>query len=362
VAAVRPILLGPNQPRRFYRGGAEIAGFRGTPIVDGYRPEDWVASTTSRFGSCDDGQSPLPGGGLLRDAIDADPEAWLGPAHVAYFGVDSALLVKLLDAGQRLPVHVHPDRTFAYRHLGSRHGKTEAWVILGTTGHEPAVYLGWSRDVEVEELARWAADGDGMPMLANMNKLAVSPGDAVLVPAGTAHAIGEGVFCVELQEPTDFSIMLEVDKVGPRPDSTELGLGVELAISCVNTKAFGAGALAELHRRAQALGPGPVDVMPRRAAPYFRCERVTSTARGPLGAAFAVVVVVSGAGSLSGPGWDLAVERGNTVVVPWAAGLVTVTGSLDLIRCLPPLPGDASNDDPARATGDGSTWQGADHS
>ena len=54
-------------------------------------------------------------------------------------------------------MHVHPDRSFAVSHLGSRHGKTEAWVVLGTSGAEPVVYVGWQRDVEQPEALRLVA-------------------------------------------------------------------------------------------------------------------------------------------------------------------------------------------------------------
>jgi hypothetical protein len=37
-----PIVLGPNQPWRFYRGGAAIAPFRGLPVLGDHFPEDWV--------------------------------------------------------------------------------------------------------------------------------------------------------------------------------------------------------------------------------------------------------------------------------------------------------------------------------
>ncbi|WP_231560250.1 hypothetical protein [Microbacterium hominis] len=45
----------------------------------------------------------------------------------------SSSLVKLLDAGQRLPVHAHPDDAFAAAHLGRAHGKAEAWYILSVS-------------------------------------------------------------------------------------------------------------------------------------------------------------------------------------------------------------------------------------
>src|SRR5271165_7623273 len=91
---IQPIELGPNQPRQFYLGGEAIAELRGISEGDGYRPEDWVGSATPRFGMEEDGLSRLPGGRYLRDALQADPENWLGPEHVEYFGASPALLVK----------------------------------------------------------------------------------------------------------------------------------------------------------------------------------------------------------------------------------------------------------------------------
>ena len=137
------MLLAANQPAdRFYRGGPRIAAFRGErggAAAGDHVPEDWVASVTTQAGDGSVGLTRLPGtpssnppngGRLLRDAIAGDPTAWLGQAHVEAFGADPRLLVKLLDPGQRLPVHGHPDDAWASAHLGRAHGKAEAWCIL----------------------------------------------------------------------------------------------------------------------------------------------------------------------------------------------------------------------------------------
>ena len=308
-----------------------------------------MASTTPRYGLAPDGLSRLPDGRYLRDAIEADPVNWLGPEHSAYFGASPALLVKLLDAGQRLPVHMHPPRSFAYRHLGSRHGKTEAWVIIGTHNPEPVVYLGWSRDVTPAEVSAWVASQDAETMLSNLNRLAVRPGDAIVVPAGTPHAIGPGVFFVELQEPSDFSIMLELEGFDLDPSGGELGLGRPLALSCVHDKAFSPAELGALRRSHPVPGttlgaPSVEKVLADAADPYFRAQRVVGA--NALEASFAVVVGLAGAGSLVGEGWAVDVHTGTTVVVPWGAGPVQAQGGAELLRCLPPLPSDAAIDDP----------------
>ena len=139
---MRPLTLPPNVLRHFYAGGERIAALRGTPPQD-HTPEEWIGAANTTFDGTR-GLSALPDGTLVRDAIEADPEAFLGAEHVARFGADPALLVKLLDAGQRLPVHFHPDGAFAARELGLAHGKTEAWLIV-EADPGASVWVGFAR-------------------------------------------------------------------------------------------------------------------------------------------------------------------------------------------------------------------------
>lgn len=208
-----PIPLGPNQPDRPYLGGAGIAALRGLPPEDAYRPEDFVGSVTEVFAGGGTGLSRLADGRLLRDVIDAEPERFLGAAHLARFGTSTELLVKLLDTGERLFVHLHPDADFAKRELDLEHGKTEAWIIVATraVGEEPAdpyALVGFTREVSAEEVERWVEEQDTVGMQAAMHRLELAPGDTLFVPAGLPHAIGPGVTLVELQEPTDLSVLL----------------------------------------------------------------------------------------------------------------------------------------------------------
>src|SRR5919204_1799608 len=283
---MRPMKLPANQFRRFYRGGSTIARFRGSAAAEEeeYVPEDWVGSATAAFGSDTDGPSRLPDGRMLRDALAADPEAFLGLAHVERFGADPALLVKLLDAGQRLPVHCHPNREFARRHLDCPFGKTEAWVITEVRGSSPAVHLGFVEEVDPATLAGWVERQETATMLDALHRLAVAPGDAVLVPAGVPHAIGEGVFLVELQEPTDFSVLLEWAgfAIDGRADG-HLALGFDVALQCVDRSGWRPEALARLRRGrrdGRPVGPGRDLLLPAEADPFFRAERLQPAAAG----------------------------------------------------------------------------------
>ncbi|RMI09538.1 class I mannose-6-phosphate isomerase [Cellulomonas triticagri] len=332
---MQPIPLTANQPAdRFYAGGARIAAFRGpagAPAAGDHVPEDWVGSVTPLFGETALGLTRLPEGPLLRDAVAADPVAWLGPAHVAAWGADVGVLVKLLDAGERLPVHAHPDVPFAAEHLGLAHGKTEAWIALTAA----PVHLGFRRDVGTDELARWVAQQDTVAMLDAMHVLDLEPGDAVLVPAGTPHAIGAGALVVELQEPTDLSILVEwagfaIDGAA----AGHLGLGFATALAAVDRRGRSAAEVAAL-RGSRAGDTG--DLLPD-AAPFFRAERWRGA--GEWDAGFAVAVVVAGSGALvAADGTRTPLSAGGTVLVPWSAGPLRLeaTGSdLEVLRCRPP--------------------------
>ena len=229
---MQPIVMPPNIIDHFYLGGERIAELRGVDMPSPRRPEEWLAATTFRAGEPGVGPSRTESGELLRDLIAADPIGWLGSDEGP--SGDNGILVKLLDPAQRLPVHVHPDRAFAVSHLNCPYGKTEAWYVLATSGDAPSVWLGFSEDVDPAELSRRVDAQDSDWMLSRMNRIEVKPGDGILVPAGTAHAIGDGVFVAEVQEPTDFSILLEWSVTTATRDESHLDLGLPLALSATN--------------------------------------------------------------------------------------------------------------------------------
>jgi mannose-6-phosphate isomerase len=130
--------------------------------------------------------------------------------------------------------------------------------VLGADGADARVHLGFTRDVEPAELDGWIAAQEVSTIIDSLHAVEVKAGDAVLIPAGLPHAIGAGVFCVELQEPTDFSVMLELAGFGDLdPDQARLGLDADLARECVRSKALGPRQLEHLRtadRSGAALG------------------------------------------------------------------------------------------------------------
>lgn len=321
MSAVR---LAPNLVEHFYRGGAKIAQLRGVPTTSTHQPEEWLAATVTRAGEAETGLARTLDGRLLRDLVAQDPAGWLGPDVTSAprpDAADTGLLVKLLDAGQRLPVHVHPDRAFAARHLGCPYGKTEAWYVLHADG-DGAVYLGWQQEVNPAELARARDAQDSTWMLSRLHRVEVRPGDGILVPAGTAHAIGEGVFLAEVQEPTDFSILLEWSVTTSTRDDSHLGVGFDTAMGAVSHEALDPEELGRLVRHVDPSGraAGLQACLPEAGDGFFRLHLAApeETCRVPAG--FAALLVLSGPGEVVVGGERLAVARGDVLAVPARAG------------------------------------------
>lgn len=327
--------LGPNRPAHFYRGGPLIASFRGLDDADDTRPEDWIASVTTRADDDSVGLTVLPDRRLLREAVRADPTAYLGPDHVAAFGADPALLVKLLNPEQRLPVHAHPGAGFAARHLGSVHGKTEAWLVLDAEP-DAAVYLGFRDDVADDVMREWVREQDVSSLLASLNRLPARHGDAFLVPAGVPHAIGAGLLLVELQEPTDFSIFLEWQGFRLDPTAGHLGLGFAVALEAVDRSACDVSAL--MSSEPDGL-PAVRRPLPDDAEHFFRADVLRPGKDGiALDPAWTVLIVTEGAGELESGEHSSEVRRGDVLLVPWAVGPTRLHGDVSVIRCRPPAP------------------------
>ena len=291
-----PSKLPSNQFDHFYRGGDRIGALRhgpGGPM----RPEEWIGSITTRFGESEQGLSRLPDGTFLKDAIAANPVSWLGQAHIDSFGLSIEVLVKLLDPDQRLPVHFHPNKAFAKQHLGLDHGKTEAWIILEAPAGA-GVGLGFKETQKKEELLELVRNQDSQALLASLRRSEVSVGDAILVPAGVAHAIDSGIFVLELQEPTDLSALLEWE--GFAVDGIKdghLGLGFEIVTDALMLDPLSDSEFDSLVMRNVFSGGALRSVLPIKADGYFRAHSAPGI--GDFEAGFAIALVLDGTGEIS---------------------------------------------------------------
>lgn len=176
------------------------------------------------------------------DQSTVENEGWPGwtlrrlvnERNVELFGRDSGrtqfpLLVKFLDASDRLSVQVHPDDARARAFDPAENGKTEAWVILDAAP-ESRLYAGLRSGVD-EQALREALHNQTVEDC--LHAMSVTPGDCLFIPAGTVHAIGEGILLAEIQQSSNLTFRLyDWGRVGidgqPRP------LHIDEAIRCID--------------------------------------------------------------------------------------------------------------------------------
>lgn len=288
------------------------------------RPEEWIASTTTRFGQQENGLSKLPNGQLLKDAVAADPKSWLGEKHIQRFGISTEILVKLLDPDQRLPVHYHPDQRFAKEKLQLNHGKTEAWIILeAPVGAK--VGIGFKNQMAKKEVAALVSNHDSTGLLNSLEFKQVQAGDAVFVPAGVPHAIESGIFVLELQEPTDLSILLEWDGFAVDGDKDgHLNLGFETALDALQLEPLTDKQQGQIISRFESTQSISHAIFKSIADDFFRADYLTGDSRR-VEPGFGVFLALAGNGLMKFSNASaIRVNIGDAIVVPHSAGELSI--------------------------------------
>lgn len=107
------------------------------------------------------------------------------------------LLLKLLDAEDRLSVQVHPPARIAALLQGEP--KTEMWY-LADAQVDSSVYAGLKRGVTRTDFEEALRQGNVADLI---HRIAVRRGDSVFIPSGRIHAIGGGSVIVEVQQNSD---------------------------------------------------------------------------------------------------------------------------------------------------------------
>lgn len=256
------------------------------------------------------------GGASLSDLREQRREELLGGAPL--LGGRFPLLIKFIDAQRTLSVQVHPDEAACARIGAGARPKTEAWYVID---RDPgaALYVGLQPGVDREAFARAIRDGDVASLL---HRMPVDPGDFAFLPAGTVHAIGEGIVLAEVQQASDTTYrVFDWNRVGL--DGRPRQLHVEQALEATSYDRVGPP-----EPRKPASGRTGI------ASPFFEMELVRDRSESRLdGSGPAILMGVRGAGSRSvrADGDEAEIEMGRTLLVPSErAAVVEIEGSGDL--------------------------------
>ena len=167
------------------------------------------------------------------------------------------VLLKFLDAHEKLSVQVHPADGQAEYIPAGESGKTEAWVVLHAN---PAsrIYAGLKPGATKEVLQRAVASRTVAEQLASFTP---SVGDAVFIQAETVHSLS-GLVVFEVQENSDVTFRLsDWGRIDPKTGKHR-SLQVEQAMACIDFKQVAIGPVAPVVEHAA----------PVRRERLFRCE------------------------------------------------------------------------------------------
>lgn len=305
--ALRPLLLRPVY-KDYLWGGGRIASDFGRVGAPSPCAESWECSAHP------DGMSVVEGGPFDGRPLAALCEEF-GAALLGSWceGTRFPLLVKIIDASQRLSVQVHPGEASAPR-LGGE-PKTEMWYFLDAAPGA-AVCAGLKDGVGPRIFADAVREHKVPALLRTVEAV---PGKALFIPGGLVHAIGEGCFVLEVQQSSNTTYrVFDWDRVGPDGKARELH--TEKALRAIDWKFGPVGLVTPVPMRAT----GADNVRDRIVhSDFFTLERFAL--HGPeridtsSGGTFRILFAASGGFSIRAPGGGetlLSVPFGRTCLVP----------------------------------------------
>jgi mannose-6-phosphate isomerase len=201
-----PFILEPAY-KDYIWGGNRIPTRFNRKQPDGVYAESWELSDRP------EGMSFVANGALkglsLAELVSRFGKSLLGHSITS---PSFPLLVKLIDAKERLSIQVHPDDAAAARGIGE--AKTEAWHILDApkggqvfaglkTGTTEALFLQAAKSGRLEE---------------TLQSVPATAGETIFIPGGRVHAICEGLLILEIQQNSNTTYRVydwgRVDKAG----------------------------------------------------------------------------------------------------------------------------------------------------
>ena len=218
------------------------------------------------------------------------------------------LLIKFLDARDRLSLQVHPNDTQAHFFVPGEQGKTEAWVIVAADKGS-CVYAGLQAGRTESELRQALSAGAVEHCL---HRLEISAGDFLFIPAGTLHAIGEGVVLAEVQQASDLTFRLfDWGRLGS--DGLPRELHVERALGCID---FNRGPVDKVAAPAAPVDGNLHEELVR--CPYFTIRRHTLSQPliVPADDACHILMGLSGYADVATQGASQSLFAGETILIP----------------------------------------------
>lgn len=236
------------------------------------------------------------------------------------------LLVKFIDAEKNLSVQVHPDDHYAKTRENGEYGKNEMWYVVSAKPGATLVFdvqPGTTRDSFAQAIRENRVE-------ECLKSIEVFPGDAINIPSGLVHAIGQGILLAEIQQNSDTTYRVYDYGRTDRP------LHIEKALDVID---FNSSGRKEKYKGLKAdLGNGSSRTT--LVANRYFCVEVYDI-RGQVeeaatGDKFRMFTFTEGTGTIAWEGGKLEVRAGESVLIPAAMGRYTLDGSIKGLRSYVP--------------------------
>lgn len=283
-------------------------------------------------------------GQTLGQAWPAMATQWVGTAVARdpFF----PLLVKFIFTEEKLSVQVHPDDAYAAKHerdAGGR-GKTEMWYALrARPGAE--VLVGLHPDVTAESFRSAVAEGTAENCLQHVP---LSQGEAIFVPARTAHTIGAGLVLCEIQQQSDLTYRVyDYNRRDAQGRARELHIEKALAVMRFGPQKGG-------KVEPVAIQNGTLTKTFIAACRYFATERwefAESVETASSSEHFEILVPLEGSGKICSGAGQVEYGPAQTWLIPAALGKFEIKPNTrtSLLRTYPPASMQAARRDLAAA-------------
>lgn len=260
-------------------------------------------------------------GQKLSKVLSAWGEAGIGKkaANFPYF----PLLIKLIDAKDRLSIQVHPDDKYALENEGE-FGKTEMWYVVDCDEGAELIY-GFNRSIDKDEFERRIKDNT---LTEVCNYVPVKKGDVFFISAGTLHAIGKGILIAEIQQNSNSTYRVsDYGRLGAdgKPRQLHVQKALDVTKTTPPTMEYGdVGAKVQM----------PFGTIRELAkCDLFKADLLSLDGHAAMVTdenSFQALLVLSGEAVLSYVGGTMRVKKGDGVLIP-ANFRATITGCAEII-------------------------------
>jgi mannose-6-phosphate isomerase len=298
-------------------GGRRLATVLEKPI--GPEPdygESWEISDHGDAQSLVDG-GPFDGWSLTRLVTEHAKELLGRHADRTQF----PLLIKFLDAHDRLSLQVHPNDALAREFDVTENGKSEAWIVIDAAP-DSRLFAGLKVGVTPEGFKRHLAAGTVADCL---HVIPAKPGDCIYIPAGTVHAIGEGILLAEVQQSSDLTFRLhDWDWLDDDGKPRELHVGNSLL--CTDWNRGPVDPVTPVSVLDSSHETSSHDVEQLVACEHFVIQRhrASTSFSIPSEDRFRILIALEGTATLRCDQQTVPLPRGGTVLIPAAAEVVEV--------------------------------------